>query len=380
MIKIKIVKGGSKMKIESVTLYLLGMELRNPFRTSFGETKIRDILLVKIESNGKEGWGECVAEKGPWYSGETIFSCEYVIKEFIIPLLKTTELEHPKEFRELVKHIKGNHMAKACVEDAIWVLYGQLKGDSLQKLIGGTKKTIPSGISLGIQKNAKTLLAKIEKAIEKNYQRIKIKIEPGWDVDIVKSIRDTFPDIPLMVDANSAYRLKEKDIFLALDRYNLMMIEQPLQYYDIIDHSKLQKELSTPICLDESIKSVDDARVAVEIDACKIINVKPARVGGLADTILIHELADVLDFPLWCGGMLETGIGRAKNLAVASLSTFSLPNDISESERYYTNYLIKPIFELNNDGTITVPASKAGLGIEINSEAIEQYAKSKVVL
>ena len=368
------------MKIDSIKLYNVKMELRNPFRTSFGVTQEREILITRVQAEGFDGYGECVAEKGPWYSGETIDSCQSIITNFIAPWLKETDLDHPKDFKKLVQQIKGNQMAKACIEDAIWTLYGQLNNKSVQELIGGTKESIPSGISLGIQQNAEILIEKIGEALEKNYQRIKIKIEPGWDVDVVKKIRDVYPDIPLMVDANSAYRLKDKDIFISLDRFNLMMIEQPLQYYDILDHAKLQKEIETPICLDESIKSVDDARVAIEADATRIINVKPARVGGITETLRIHELAKRTSFPLWCGGMLETGIGRAKNLAVASLSTFTHPNDISESERYYTNYLVDPIFELNSDGTISVPNKLPGLGIEVNLNAIEKYTSMKVNL
>ncbi|MHA1201037.1 MAG: o-succinylbenzoate synthase [Candidatus Heimdallarchaeaceae archaeon] len=368
------------MKVDSITLYHARMELRNPFRTSFGVTQEREIMITRVQAEEFDGYGECIAEKGPWYSGETIDSCQSIITNFISPWLKETDLDHPTDFKKLVQQIKGNQMAKACIEDAIWDLYGQIENKSLQKLIEGTKETIPSGISLGIQQNVDILIGKIGKALEKNYQRIKIKIEPGWDVEIVKKIRDVYPDIPLMVDANSAYRLKNKDIFISLDRFNLMMIEQPLQYYDILDHAKLQKEIATPICLDESIKSVDDARVAIEADATRIINVKPARVGGITETLRIHELAKETGIPLWCGGMLETGIGRAKNLAVASLSTFTQPNDISESERYYTNYLVNPIFELNDDGTISVPNQLPGLGIEVNLNAIEKYASMKVKL
>jgi len=368
------------MKIEKITLYLVKMELKHPFRTSFGVTKERDILLVSIQSGDKIGWGECVAEHGPWYSGETITSCKHVISEYIIPWLKKNEIEHPNQYPDLIHKIKGNHMAKACVEDAIWDLYGKLEEKSLRDLIGGEKDTIPSGISLGIQQDFGTLLEKIQNAIEQKYKRVKIKIEPGWDVEIVKKIRDQYPNLDLMVDANSAYRLKDEEIFQALDKYNLMMIEQPLQSYDIMDHVKLQKKLSTPICLDESIKSVDDARIAIEYDACKIINVKPSRVGGISETLKIHELADLLKIPLWCGGMLETGIGRAKNVSVASLSTFTLPNDISESARYYTNYLIEPIFKLTKNGTIDVPTKLPGIGVAIKNEEIEKNLKEKIEL
>ncbi len=366
------------MKIENANLFLLRMNLRYPFRTSFGETKDREMLFICLESEGFKGWGECVSEAGPWYSGETITSCIHIISDYLVPWIKDKEISHPTEFKGIAKSIKGNQMAKACVEDAIWDLYGKIKGKTLQNLIGGTKDKIPSGISLGIQQNVSILLEKIEAAVMKNYQRVKIKIEPGWDVDIIKQIRDQYPDLPLMVDANNAYRLKDLDIFIKLDKFDLMMIEQPLQYYDIIDHASLQKELSTPICLDESIKNVDDARVAIEIDATRIINVKPARVGGISETLLIHKLAEETKIPLWCGGMLETGIGRAKNVAVASLKTFTLPNDISESARYYTDYIIKPIFELNQDGTLTVPNKDTGIGVEILENKIDQNCIKKI--
>ena len=356
------------------------MSLKHPFRTSFGETKEREILLVSLESEGHQGWGECVAEHGPWYSGETISTCKHIISDYIIPWLKEGDLTHPSDYQQIVSKIKGNQMAKACVEDALWDLYGRLNKLTLRELINGSKESIPSGISLGIQKNINILLEKIDTAINQNYQRIKVKIEPGWDINIIKQIRDVFPDILLMVDANSAYRYKQKEIFLELDKYNLMMIEQPLQYYDILDHAKLQKDISTPICLDESIKNVDDARVAIEADACKIINVKPARVGGISETLKIHDLAESLKIPLWCGGMLETGIGRAKNIAVASLSTFSLPNDISESARYYSEYIVDPIFKLNPDGTIDVPKNTPGIGVKVISKKIDELSLSKFSL
>lgn len=366
------------MKIESVNLFLVKMRLRHPFRTSFGIEQDASILLIRLKMGNKIGWGECVAREGPWYSGETINSSEYLISNFIGPWLKNTDLDHPTDFSELVKPIRGNQMTKAFVEDAIWDLFGKINGKSIYELIGGEKSKIPSGISLGIQDDTATLVKKIENALDRKYQRIKLKIEPGMDNNVLEQVRDYFPEIKLMVDANSAYRIKDKDIFVKMDRFDLMMIEQPLQYYDIIDHAKLQKEISTPICLDESIKSVDDARVAIELDATRIINVKPARVGGISETLKIHELALETKIPLWCGGMLETGIGRAKNVAVSSLSTFSLPNDISESARYYTDYIIDPIFELNADGTLSVPQKEPGLGVDIKEEVIKQKSVKKI--
>jgi O-succinylbenzoate synthase len=367
-----------KMKIDSVNLFLTKMRLRNPFRTSFGVEQDATILLVNLKAGDRVGWGECVAREGPWYSGETINTSEYLIKNFIGPWLKETDLKHPSEYSDLTKSIRGNQMTKACVEDALWDLYGKIKNQSVHELIGGGKKKIPSGISLGIQEDTTTLVKKIEEALERKYQRIKLKIEPGMDNNVLKQVRDHFPEINLMVDANSAYRIKDKDIFVKMDRFDLMMIEQPLQYYDIIDHAKLQKEISTPICLDESIKCVDDARVAIEIDATRIINVKPARVGGITETLKIHELALETKIPLWCGGMLETGIGRAKNVAVSCLDSFTLPNDISESARYYSDYIIEPIFVLNSDGTLSLPEKGPGLGVEIKEDVIKQKTIRKV--
>ncbi len=368
------------MKIDSINLFLTRMQLRNPFRTSFGVEQDATILLVSLKTGDKTGWGECVAREGPWYSGETINSSVHLITNYIGPWLMKTDLEHPNEFPNLVKPIRGNQMSKACVEDALWDLYGKLTNKSISELIGGEKIKIPAGISLGIQDDTTTLVKKIEEALDKKYQRIKLKIEPGMDNNVLKQVRDHFPEIKLMVDANSAYRIKDADIFVKMDRFDLMMIEQPLQYYDIIDHAKLQKKISTPICLDESIKSVDDARVAIELDATRIINVKPARVGGISETLKIHELALDTEIPLWCGGMLETGIGRAKNVAVSCLSSFTLPNDISESARYYTDYIIEPIFELNSDGTLSLPRNGPGLGVEIKEEIIKQKSIKKLVI
>ena len=348
------------------------MRLLNPFRTSFGVEQDASILLIRLTSGEEVGWGECVAREGPWYSGETINSSIHLISNFIGPWLKKSDLNHPSEFPNLVKAIRGNQMTKAFVEDALWDLYGKTTNKRIHELIGGEKSSIPSGISLGIQDDTSTLIKKIENALGKNYQRIKLKIEPGMDNNVLAQVRDHFPETKIMVDANSAYTIKDIDTFVKMDRYDLMMIEQPLQYYDIIDHAKLQKEISTPICLDESIKSVDDARVAIEIDATRIINVKPARVGGITETLKIHNLALDTKIPLWCGGMLETGIGRAKNVAVASLSSFTLPSDISESARYYTEYIIDPIFELNLDGTLSIPQEGPGLGVNIKEDVIKE--------
>ncbi|MHA1116176.1 MAG: o-succinylbenzoate synthase [Candidatus Heimdallarchaeaceae archaeon] len=365
------------MKIDSVTIYKIIMNLKRPFRTSFGVQKTREIVLTKLQSGDLCGWGESVTDTGPWYSPETNNSVTYIIKKFIGPWLKKEkEIEHPKDFTSIVSKIRGNPMAKACVEDALWDLYGKIKGKSLSELLGGTKNKIPSGISLGIENDFAVLLQKIEYAIEKKYKRVKIKIEPGWDVEIIKQIRDHFPDLGLMVDANAAYSLKDAEIFKKLDKYDLMMIEQPLHYKDIIEHSKLQKMISTPICLDESIKSFDDAKHALEMDATRIINVKPSRVGGITETLEIHRLAEEFKVPLWVGGMLETGIGRAKNVAVASMKNFTLPNDISESERYFTENIIDPIFKLDNNGELGVPKEN-GIGVNVIQEKIEKLAISE---
>lgn len=352
------------MRIERVELRLIELPLVEPFETSFGKETNRKAIIIALKSGGATGWGECVAGSGPWYSYETVKTAWHMLEDFIIPELLGRDLSGPEAVSEKLSRIRGHNMAKACVEMACWDLSAKLKEVSLSKFLGGTKEKIESGISIGIQKSITDLLNLIEWRLAQGYRRIKIKIKPGWDLEVVRQVREKFADIMLMADANSAYTLKDLALFKALDEFNLIMIEQPLDYDDIVDHARLQKEIRTPICLDESIKTTEDARKALELGSCKIINIKPGRVGGFCNAKRIHDLCRTRQIPVWCGGMLETGIGRAHNVALASLDGFTLPNDISASERYYKQDLVEPPFKLNADGTLNVPQGP-GIGVEV---------------
>ena len=359
------------MKIEQVELRVVELPLVEPFETSFGREEVRPCILVKAQGDGLWGWGECVAGAGPWYSYETIETAWHVLKDFLIPLTLGRELDHPTEIARGWKRVRGHPMAKAGLESALWDLWARSRGISLKEALGGVKDRVESGISLGIQPSLDELLERVESALEQGYRRIKVKIKPGWDVTVVEAIRERFGEIPLMADANAAYTLGDLPTLKALDEFGLMMIEQPFRYDDLVDHAELQRQLKTPVCLDESIKSPDDARQAIKLGSCKIINIKPGRVGGPSAAKEIHDLCVQRDVPVWCGGMLETGIGRAHNVALASLPGFTLPNDLSASERYYRQDLVEPPFALNPDGTLRVP-SGPGLGVEVVEERVER--------
>ncbi|QOR65980.1 o-succinylbenzoate synthase [Cytobacillus suaedae] len=361
------------MKIKKITLHLVGMKLVSPFKSSLEVVSARESILVEVQDdNGMVGWGEVVAFSSPWYTEETIKTCWHIIEDFLIPKLLRAEISHPNEIEFLFKGIKRNHMAKAGVELAIWDLYAKQHHQPLAEVLGGTRNKIEAGVVIGIE-SIESMLDKIAKHVDEGYKRFKIKIEPGKDVEIVNSIRQHFPELPLMADANSAYTLNDINKLKELDTYDLMMIEQPLSSDDIVDHSKLQKELNTPICLDESIVSVEDARKAIELGSCKIINIKAGRVGGLQEAKKIHDLCLENNIPVWCGGMLETGISRAHNIALASLSNFIIPGDISASSRYWEKDVIIPEVSIN-DGLIEVPTSP-GIGFEINREMISKHLK-----
>lgn len=364
------------MRIESVELRRIEMELVEPFETSGWRETLRPAIIVALSSEGRVGYGECVAGAGPWYSYETVSTAWHVLSEFLIPSVLGQEIRDAEDLQSKLKSIRGHNMAKAGLEAALWDLQGQLQKKSLQKLFGGTKSKIESGISIGIQQSPAELLAVIEKRVEQGYRRIKIKIKPGWDVNVVRQIRDAFPDLALMGDANAAYTPDQAETLRDLDKFNLIMIEQPYDYDDILEHAKLQKELKTPICLDESIKGPREAQTALELGACKIINIKPARVGGLWNAKKIHDLCQVKNIPVWCGGMLETGIGRAANVAIASLPNFKFPNDISASSRYWKQDIINPEFVLNPDATLTVPTGP-GLGVDVALDRLERVTQKK---
>ncbi|MFM1654193.1 o-succinylbenzoate synthase [Brevibacillus sp. B_LB10_24] len=359
------------MEIKHIILRHMKMELLQPFTTSLGTEYDKDFILVEIKSKeGISGWAESVAAIDPLYKEETVKTNWHIMEDFLIPLLLQKPVQHPDEVYERFRHIRGNYMAKSALEGAMWDLYAKQQGMSLAKALGGTKEKIDVGISLGIQESVKDLLHLVEDALVKGYKRIKVKIQPGWDVEVIREIRQHYPSIPLMADANSAYSLKDIDRLAQLDEFSLMMIEQPLSHDDIIDHAELQKRLTTPICLDESIHSAEDVRKAIQLGSCKVINIKIGRVGGLSEAKRIHDLCQAHDIPVWCGGMLEAGVGRAHNIAITTLPGFVLPGDTAASSRYWKEDIIDPEVTVEN-GVITVP-DKPGIGYEPNRERIEE--------
>ena len=364
------------MKINRVELREIQMPLVHSFETSFGKTTLRRIVLVRVDADGLTGWGEVTAGEAPLYSHETYATAWHVLREFLIPWVLGKEWASPSEVAARFRPIRGHNMAKAALENALWVIAAQQKGISLAKAVGGTLEEIPCGVSIGIQASVEELLEKIGREVAAGYQRIKVKVKPGWDVNVLERIRNEFPRVALMADANSAYTLADLDRLKQFDRFYLMMIEQPLGWDDILDHAKLQRELSTPICLDESIHSADDARKAIEAGACKIINVKLGRVGGLTSAQRVHEVCRTRSIPVWCGGMLESGIGRAHNVAMSSLPGFTLPGDVSASRRYWTEDIICPEVTVSARGTLRVPETP-GLGYEPDLDRIEKVTTRK---
>jgi O-succinylbenzoate synthase len=355
------------------------MRLKTPFETSFGKTIDRHEVIVKVEdASGYFGWGEAPVEEGPWYSYETVESTMYVYKEYLIPkLLKLKSLEHPKDFIEAVEGIRGYRMAKAGIETALWDLKAKLEDKPLYKILGGVRDYIESGVSIGIIGDENTLLKSISKFLDQGYKRIKIKIKPNWDLHPVKLIRKEFGNIPLQVDANAAYTLSHMNIFKELDNYELLMIEQPLSYEDLYDHAELQSQIKTSICLDESIKNLHDVKTAIKLGSCKVINLKPARVGGLYESKLIHDYSMSNNIPIWIGGMLETGIGRGHLVAMATLPNVKYPNDISGSDRYWEEDIVEPPWILRKNGTIKAP-EKSGIGVEVIEDKLNKYTKRKL--
>ena len=370
---------GCKMKLDSLTLHHLRMPLVAPFETSFGRTTDRECILISIQSEGLTGYGECVADRDPGYSYETVGTAWHIMKEFIAPLLLGRDSDEAEHFQRRVEHIRGHHLAKAGVEMALWDLRGKLEGRPLREMLGGVRDRVQVGVSVGLQTSPEVLVKTVEKYLAAGYGRIKIKIKPGRDVGDTTAVREAFLTIKLQVDANSAYSLATWESLKPLDLLDLLLIEQPLNEDDIWDHRKLQKELRTPVCLDESIITLRHARYALEMEACKIINIKAGRVGGLSQAVLIHDLCRERGMPVWCGGMLETGVGRASNLALASLPGFVLPGDISASNRYYTEDITCERFTLNPDSTIDVP-SGPGLGVTIESGALKKFTLAELRL
>ena len=365
------------VNITSIEMREIRLRLTHFFETSFGRTIERRILLVRVaDHEGGEGWGECTAGEGPFYCEEWIDSAWEVTQRFLAPMLLGKEVETAADVFGLMSRVRGNRMAKAALETACWDMEARRLGKPLWKHLGGVRREIPCGVSIGIQDTPEALLEKIDRELAAGYQRIKIKIKPGWDRGVVETIRARYPKVSLMVDANSAYTLDDVSLFRALDEFDLMMVEQPLAFDDREDHAKLQREIKTPVCLDESIRSPADARKAIELGACRIVNVKLGRVGGHAEARRVEEICRAHGVPVWCGGMLESGIGRAHNIAMATLEGFTLPGDVSASARYWAEDIIEPPVTVTPQGTIIVPDSP-GIGFKIKRERVEALTVRK---
>jgi len=366
------------VRLDKITLRHIKMPMKAPFTTSFGTIDEKELLLIEAkDESGVIGWGETVAFVAPWYTEETLKTTWHMLKDFLIPILLHKEIGHPDEVTSLFAPIRRNCMAKASIEGAVWDIYAQQTKQSLARSLGGQRQRIEVGVSVGIQASTAQLIEVIQSHIEKGYKRVKVKIKPGYDVEVVRAIRSVLPDLPLMVDANSAYTLNDIAILQQLDDYKLLMIEQPLATDDIVDHATLQKKIKTPICLDESITSFEDARKAIELGSCGVINIKIGRVGGLTEAKRIHDLCKENHIPVWCGGMLEAGIGRAHNIALTSLSNFILPGDTAGSSHYWYEDIIDPEV-IVKDGYIDVP-QEIGIGYTPNMAVIEKLTISKEV-
>jgi O-succinylbenzoate synthase len=364
------------MRIDAIILRELHLPLVRPFETSFGVTRDRRILLAEIQSEGLIGWGECTAGERPFFSEESTDSAWAVLVNELAPSLAEESPEHGGECPRIFRQVRGNRMAKATLENAIWDIEAQREGISLSHLIGGVRDTIPCGVSLGIQASIPELLAVIEKELAAGYQRIKIKCKPGWDVDVLERVRSKWPAITLSCDANSAYKLRDADHLVSFDAFDLLMIEQPLWADDFYYHSMLQKRLETPICLDESIHNRRDALAAIEMESCKIVNIKLGRVGGFSEAIAVHNAAQERGIPVWCGGMLESGIGRSHNIALSTLENFTLPGDVSASARYWAEDIIEPEVVVSSAGEIAVPDTP-GRGYQVRTDLVERLTVRK---
>jgi o-succinylbenzoate synthase len=371
------------VRIERIELGLLRLPLVRFFETSFGRIDDRAFVLVTVEENGAVGVGECVADERPFYSSETTRTAWHIIAEFLAPMVLERTFVHPREVFDSFALVRGHHMAKAAVEMAVWDLFARQQNQSLAAVLGGATATIingiASGVSIGIQDSLDDLMARVEAELAAGYRRIKIKIKPGWDVEPVRRLRERFARVPLMVDANAAYTLHDAAHLARLDSFDLMMIEQPLEYDDLRDHAQLQARLQTPICLDESLHTPRLAEEALNIGACRIVNIKPGRVGGHTQSIRMHDIARAHGAPVWHGGMLESGIGRAHNIHLSTLPGFTLPGDVAASRRYFAPDLIDPEIVVRPDGTIAVPAGP-GIGVNIVNDRVARASIERLEL
>lgn len=361
------------MKIDKIVLRKMKMALKTPFTTSFATQTEKHFSIAEVHAGGLIGYGDCSAISLPFYNEETNVTAWHIMRDFLIPMLKQAgNITHPSQVRDIFEPVKRNNCAKAAIEGGVWDAYAKMQGIPLYQAVGGERTRVEAGVSIGIQDTPAKLVEVVENYLNEGYKRIKIKIKPGKDYDYIQALRQTFGDITLMADANSAYTLNDIDFFKRIDKFDLLMIEQPLAHDDIVDHRKLQAAINTPICLDESIASVEDARKAIELGSAKIINIKVARVGGITETKLIHDYCQQHNIPVWCGGMLDTAVGKAHNLAVATLPNFIYANDIPPSSRYWHEDFMLPFVELDKDSCVAVP-DKPGIGFEINPTLYEKY-------
>jgi O-succinylbenzoate synthase len=367
------------MRLDAIILRELHMPLVRPFETSFGVTRERRILLAEVHSEGLVGWGECTAGERPHFSGESTDTAWQIMMQELGPMLAADAPEHGGDVPRIFRQVRDNPMAKAALENAIWDIEAQREGVSLSRLLGGVRDTIPCGVSLGIQSSIPVLLGIVERELEAGYQRIKLKCKPGWDTEVFEQVRSRWPGIALSCDANSAYKLRDLDRIVSWDAFDLLMIEQPLWHDDFYFHSMLQKRLETPICLDESIHNRRDALAAIEMESCKIINIKLGRVGGFSEAIAVHNAALERGVPVWCGGMLESGLGRSHNIALSTLENFSLPGDVSASARYFADDIIEPEVTVSRTGEIVIP-DVPGRGYEVRTDLIERLTVRKEMI
>ncbi|MGH9554504.1 MAG: o-succinylbenzoate synthase [Terriglobales bacterium] len=364
------------MKIESLTIREIRMPLVHFFETSFGRTTERHILLLTVQCNGVLGWGECVAGEGPFYISESVGTAWYVITQYLGPAVVGRAVATARDAAKLMAAVRGHRMAKGAIENALWDAEAQQKGVPLWKLLGGSRREIPCGVSLGIQDSVEQLLEKVEKELAAGYRRIKLKCKPGWDVEVFPRVRERWPDIVLSCDANSCYTLNDAEHLKRFDQFRMLMIEQPLWADDFYFHARLQKQLQTPLCLDEGIRNARDAEAALELGSCGIINIKVGRVGGFSEAIAVHDVARARSVPVWCGGMLESGVGRAHNVALSTLPGFTLPGDVSASKRYWKEDIIEPEVEVSPQGTIAV-SDQPGRGYRVKEDLVERLTVRK---
>lgn len=359
------------IRIDHIELHRVRLPLIRPFRTSSAyRTHIEHILIHLIDSDGAEGWGEIATAIDPFYNAETTQTAWHLAEEFLCPMILGKSWTNPEEFRNLYQKVKGNRFAKSGLEMAAWDLLGRKAGVSVGSMLGGVRDRVDVGVSLGIEKEIPELISQVEKYVSEGYRRVKLKIAPGWDIQAVEAVRSQWPDLPLQVDANSAYTLKDIEVFQTLDQFGLLLIEQPLADDDIVDHAQLQLRLKTPVCLDESLHHLDDVRKALQLNSCGVVNIKVSRVGGLQESKAIHDYCADREIPVWCGGMHEFGIGRTANLAIASLPGFTLPGDTSGSDKYWMEDIIEPPITVEN-GTVRVP-TEPGLGVNLVLERVEK--------